>query len=154
LTSHSSELTIDEATQFNIDSKRDKLYLGKIGSIIGQTYFSTLKVEELNNKIDLTSKYGSTELENLSVKMKSFLLKSDDSDIKLNFSTSGKYSLDMTVNDKTQVYYSADITNIKTTNLEGTENLIGVKSIIGSGAQTPLNIKLDVRAGTVSLKLK
>jgi len=111
-----------------------------------------MKVNELKTKLDLTSKYGSTELEKLG-KMKSFLLKSDDSDIKLNFLKESKYSLDMTVDEKTQVYYSANITNINTTNLGGDDKLISVKSAIGSGTQTPLNLKLDVRAGTVSLKL-
>ena len=153
LSGRSSELTINEVSQLNLDSKRDKLYLDNVGTIIGQTYFSTLKVEELNTKIDLTSKYGSTEVKKLSGKMKSFLLKSDDSDVKLNFTKENKYSLDMTVDEKTQVYYSANITNIKTTNLGGDDKLISVKSTIGSGTQTPLNLKLDVRAGTVSLKL-
>jgi DUF4097 and DUF4098 domain-containing protein YvlB len=153
LTSRSSDLTIDEVTQLNLDSKRDKLNLGDIGTIIGQTYFSTLKVDELVTKIDLTSKYGSTDLKKLSNKVKSFLLKSDDSDIKLNFALENKYSLDMTVDEKTQVYYSANITNINTTNLGGEDKLISVKSTIGGGTQAPLILKLDVRAGTVSLKL-
>ncbi|HEY9115428.1 MAG TPA: hypothetical protein VIN10_12075 [Bacteroidales bacterium] len=153
LTSRSSEIEIDEVTQLNLESKRDKLNLESVGTLIGQTYFTTLKVDELNTKIDLTSKYGSTELEKLG-KMKSFLLKSDDSDIKLNFAKENKYTLDLTVDEKTQVYYSADITNIKTVNLGGDDKLISVKSTIGSGTQTPLNLKLDVRAGTVSLKLK
>lgn len=154
VTSRSSELTMDEVTMLNVESKRDKLYLGDIGTLIGQTYFSTLTVDELKTKIDLTSKYGSNELNELGSKMKSCLIKSDDSDIKLNFSKENKYSLDLTVDDKTQVYYSADITNINTTDLGGDDKLIGVKSIIGNGAQAPLNLKLDVRAGTVSLKLK
>ena len=154
LKSRSSEMNIDEVNQFNLDSKRDKLFLGEISTIIGQTYFSTLKIDDLKTKIDLTSKYGSIELTKLGSKMKTFLLKSDDSDIKLNFSLENKYSLDLTVDEKTQVYYSADITNINTINLGGDDKLISVKSVIGKGIQAPLNLKLDVRAGTVSLKLK
>lgn len=154
LDSRSSELHIGDASQLTIDSKRDKLYLNTLGILIGQTYFSTLSVDELNSKIDLTMRYGDIELKSLSPTMKSFLLKSTDSDIKLNFAKTNKYSLDMNVDEKTQVFYSADISDIKTTNLAGEEKLIRVQSIIGKGTQPSLNLKLDARAGTVSLKLK
>jgi hypothetical protein len=130
------------------------LHLKNVDTLTGQFYFSTLTLEELSAKIDLSTRYGKIEIEKMGQQVSPFILSTDDTDVNLNFQEESRYALDLTVDEKTQVYYSANITNIQTTNLAGDEKLINVKSNIGKGKVNPVKLKLNVKTGTVSLKLK
>lgn len=154
VTSRSAEIYIDNARLLDIESKRDKLFLKNVDTLTGEFYFSTLSLDELTRKIDLSTRYGKIEIEKISKNVNLFTLNTDDTDVKLNFQEDSKYALNMTVDEKTQVYYSANITDIKTADLNGDDKLINVKSTIGKGKQTPIKLSLNVKAGTVSLKLK
>jgi len=56
--SKSSRLYLTDVDQLNLNSKRDKFYINEITDISGTTYFSTVDVDQLNAKLDLTTKYG------------------------------------------------------------------------------------------------
>jgi len=154
ITSRSAELHIDKVNFLNLVSKRDKLYLKNVDTLTGEFYFSTLVLEELSSKIDLSTRYGKIEIEKIGAAVSPFILNNDNTDVKLNFLDESKYFLDMTVDEKTQVYYSENITDIKTVDVAGDEKLISVKSNMGKGKIKPVKLVLNVKAGTVSLKLK
>lgn len=154
ITTRSAEVHIDEVKHLKLASKRDKIYLKHVDTLAGEFYFSTLSLEELSAKIDLSTRYGEIEIEKIGQKVKPFILNADDTEVNLNFQENSRYALDLTVDEKTQVYYSSNITNIQTTNLPGDEKLINVKSSIGKGKTPSIKLKLNAKEGAVSLKLK
>ena len=152
--SKSSKFFIDEVADLYLNSRRDKFSIKKAGSIHGVTNFTGIKVDELDQKINLTTKYGDVDIKSFSDYVESIDIKSVDTDITLHFTDPKQYELDILVNDKTQVMYSADITNIISRQLDDKENLIEVKCIVGNNKTRIVPVKLDSRGGSLSLKLK
>lgn len=154
ITSRSSDVHIKSIHKLYLDSKRDKLYMDEVESITGKIYFSNLMIDDLSAKIDLETRYGTVDITEIGNSTETFILNTDDTDVKLNFSNDKKYLLDMTVDKKSQVYYSENITAIKTSDVAGDDDLVNVQSTIGSGKSTPIKLRMINKAGTVSLKLK
>jgi hypothetical protein len=152
--SKSSKLYIHKVSDLDLNSRRDKYYLNKAGYIRGLTNFSLIEIDELTQKLNLTSKYGDVVVKNFSDEVESFKIEANDADITLHFIDNKYYKLDATVDDRTEVMYSADIKNISSKELGGDEKLIEVKCFIGTDKSLTVPVKMDVRAGSVSLKLK
>lgn len=152
--SKSSKFYIDEVLDLDINSRRDKFYLKSVGYLHGFTNFTLLNIDKLTYKFNLTAKYGDVDLKSFSDDVESFTIKANDADITLHFIDDKQYKLDAKVNESTEVMYSADIKNIETKELGGEEKLIEVKCLIGNDKTRTIPVKMDVRAGSVSLKLK
>ncbi len=154
LTGKSSEFHIDNADALNMDSRRDKLFLGTVGKLSGSTNFSLLELEELTQTLVLNSKYGDIDISGFSDKLRSFSLWTNDTDLTLHFTDDKQYVMDMKVDDRTQVLYSADITNITSRELGGEDNLIQVDCIVGKNKSLSKLLEISANGGSVSLKLK
>ena len=152
--SKSSKFYIDEIEDMELNSRRDKFYLEEAGHIHGFTNFSLIELDLLSYKFNLITKYGDIDIKSFSNDVESFKIKSNDTDITLHFIDNKQYKLDITVNDRTDVMYSADIKNITSKELGGDENLIEVKCIVGTDESQVIPVKMDSRAGSISLKLK
>ncbi len=152
--SKSSKFYIDEIENLELNSRRDKFYLEEAGHIHGNTNFTLIDLDLLSYKFNLITKYGDIDIKSFSNDVESFKIKSNDTDITLHFIDNKQYKLDITVNDRTDVMYSADIKNITSKELGGDENLIEVKCIVGTDESQVIPVKMDSRAGSISLKLK
>lgn len=152
--SKSSKFYIDKVNEIEINSQRDKFYIDEAGKLTGVTNFSLVELDLLTNLINLTTKYGDVEIQRFSDKVKSLSLWSNDTDITLHFLDEKQYKMDITVNDRTEVLYSADIKNITSKELGGEENLIQVNCQVGTNKNLIVPVKINCRAGSLSLKLK
>ncbi len=154
ITSKSSKFYIDEVIDLNINSRRDKFYLKNVGHFHGLTNFSLVEIDELTQKFNLTAKYGDVDVKYFADEVESFKIDANDADITLHFIDNKQYKLEAKVDARTEVMYSADIKNISSKELGGEEKLIEVKCLVGNDKTTVIPVKMDVRAGSVSLKLK
>ena len=152
--SKSSKFYFDEIEDLELNSRRDKFYLEEAGHVHGFTNFTLIELDLLSYKFNLTTKYGDIDIKRFSNDVESFKIKSNDTDITLHFIDNKQYKLDITVNDRTDVMYSADIKNITSKELGGDENLIEVKCIVGTDESQVIPVKMDSRAGSISLRLK
>ena len=152
--SKSSKFYMDEVQDLELNSRRDKFYLDKVGSLSGLTNFTTIEIDELTDKFNLTAKYGDVDVKSFSDEVVSFKMKANDADLTLHFIDNKYYKIDAKVNGQTEVMYSSDIKNISSRDLNDDEKLIEVKCLIGTDKSMTVPINLDVRAGSVSLKLK
>ena len=152
--SKSSKFYFEEIGDLELNSRRDKFYLEEAGHIHGFTNFTIIELDLLSYKFNLTTKYGDIDIKSFSNDVESFKIKSNDTDITLHFIDNKQYKLDITVNDRTDVMYSADIKNITSKELGGDENLIEVKCIVGTDESQVIPVKMDSRAGSISLRLK
>lgn len=152
--SKSSKFYIDEVQEIELKSRRDKFYIDVADKLDGATNFSLIELEQLNSKFNLTTKYGDIDVLSFSDEVESFAIWSNDTDLTLHFTDAKQYKLDITVNDRTEVMYSADIKNISSKEIEGEEELIKVDCIIGSNEELIIPLKINSRAGSLSLKLK
>ncbi|MEJ2594601.1 MAG: hypothetical protein P8100_05635 [bacterium] len=154
LTGKSSEFHIDNATTLNMDSRRDKLFLGSVDKLSGSTNFSLLELEEVAESLVLNAKYGDIDISGFSDKLQSFSIWTNDTDLTLHFTDDKQYEMDIKVDDRTQVLYSADITNITSRELGGEDNLIQVDCIVGKDKKLSKRLEINANGGSISLKLK
>ena len=152
--SKSSKLYIDKVSDLEINSRRDKYYLEKAGYLHGLTNFSHIEIDEFTQKFNLTAKYGDIDIKSFSDEVKSFKIDASDADITLHFIDDKQYKVEAKVNSQTEVMYSAEIKNITSKELDGEENLIVVKCDVGTNKSRTIPIKMNVRGGSISLKLK
>ncbi len=152
--SKSSEMHFQDIDELKLDSKRDKYFVENIGSIRGSTYFSRIDINKARKLFDLNTKYGDVDVKAFSDEFTSFNIKTHDSDITLHFTDDKQYNLDIIVDNETQIYYSSEIKNIKSTELKDEENLIQVDCIVGNNTQKTIPLKINSRAGSLSLKRK
>lgn len=91
----SSKLDIRRAETINIESRRDKVYIGKIESLNGNSYFTDFKINDLHKDMDLTTRYGSVNTDLIENRFETITINSDYSDISLEFDQGSSYSLDI-----------------------------------------------------------
>lgn len=152
--SKSSKMYLARIDHLNLNSKRDKYFIKEVADISGTTYFSMVEVDQLNTKLDMTTKYGDIEIKNFADDVDLFDLKTDDTDVVLHFTDEKYYKMDIVVDDQTKVLYSTEIKNINSKELGGDEKLIQVNCQVGSDNNKTVPINIDCRGGTLSLKLK
>jgi len=95
ITSVSSKLYLKQAEKINIDSRRDKFYIGTAGSIKGISYFTDYKIDNLLKEVNLDAKYGDLEIDLVDRSFGLISLKSTYADIDITFHQMASYNLDI-----------------------------------------------------------
>ncbi len=91
----SSKIDIRKAEVISIESRRDKLFLGDIEKLEGNSYFTDYNVNSLRGEMDLTAKYGNLNTDNIERGFKEINISSSYTDISLEFEAGSSYSLDI-----------------------------------------------------------
>jgi hypothetical protein len=95
INSISSRYDLKDCGRISTDSKRDKFFIGTIGSIQGTSYFTDFRIEKLNEELNITIKYGSISAEMTGKSLRDILVNSSYSDVSLTFDPSLSYYLDI-----------------------------------------------------------
>jgi hypothetical protein len=93
ITSKSSTLNLGEADLIRMDSRRDKLYFGKIGELHGTTNFSQLWIEELDCLLAMSMQFGNLSVDKISRNFCDINLNSEFTDINLGINEGTPYNL-------------------------------------------------------------
>ena len=153
LTGQSSEFELGTVDELLVDSKRDKITIEEANTVSGTTYFSRLTIDQIQNELDLSTKYGSFKLKDISAKVTNVRLSSINTSVNLFFHKEHDYFIKIISEDKTDVSYSAGLGDFTTTRLEGKEKRMQAECLYGNEEQAvPVNI--NVKSGLLTLKLK
>ncbi len=95
ISSISSRFDIRNAGSVNLESRRDKLYIGNIENLRGNSYFTDYKVNSAKKKIDLSTRYGSLNIDMIEKEFESVNINSGYTDISLEFNENASYNLDI-----------------------------------------------------------
>jgi hypothetical protein len=95
ITSISSRLDLKQAGKIHLDSRRDKFFIGILGSAEGDSYFTDFKIDELKDDVNLVTKYGSVYIDKINKSIKLISLNSGYTDISLSFDQTVSYNLDI-----------------------------------------------------------
>jgi hypothetical protein len=107
-----SEFTIGEAGDLNVnsisckydikhsgsiqlESRKDKFFLGNIDILQGKSYFSDFRLASLRKELNLTTRYGSVNADLIEKGFESVDINSGYSDISLSFDQNASYNLDI-----------------------------------------------------------
>jgi len=95
INSISSRFDIREATMISLESRRDKFFIGNIEELKGNSYFTDYNIDNLKKKLDLTTKYGNINADNIEKEFETITINSGYTDISLEFDQESSYSLDI-----------------------------------------------------------
>jgi len=91
----SSKYRINKAGSIEIESRRDDLFIDNIGNLEGDSYFSDFEVGSLTESLNLVSRYGDLDFDNISPQFESININSGFSDISLDFDPDASYSIEV-----------------------------------------------------------
>lgn len=152
--SKSSEFHLTTIGEMNINSRRDRFFISQLGSLKGSSDYTRLEIEHITKNVDFSAKYGDIVIRDFGDDMKSFKLKTDNSNTVLHFIDDKQYDLDIMATDDTRVYYASTITNIKNSEVDGDDKLIKVDCVVGNSSKKIGPLKISADSGTLSLKRK
>jgi len=95
VSSVSSRFDIPVVENLNTESRRDKFFIGKIGSLKGNAYFTGYRIDNLSGEINLVTKYGSLNIDNIDRSFGLLTLNTSYTEIALNFDPDASYNLDL-----------------------------------------------------------
>jgi hypothetical protein len=95
INSISSRFDLKSAGKFDAESRRDKFYFGTVSEVRGNSYFTDYRIGELEKVIDVVTKYGSLNADNILKGLDFININSSYSDISLTFDPAASYNLDI-----------------------------------------------------------
>lgn len=150
INSISSRYEIKHAGILRTESRRDKFFIDNVASLHGNSYFSDYKVYNLKEDLDIISKYGSVNVDNLENHFGSVNINSSYSDISLGFEQGSSYNFDIRYINAFLVLPDRNIsTEEKTINEDKKEYLK-----FGTVGKNPGNtkVKIDATRGNIYIK--
>jgi hypothetical protein len=98
LESKSSKVAIDNVQSLKLQTRRDKLNLGTVSFIAGDTYFSDVRVTNLIEELNLNAKFGTVSIENIKRGFTFANVTSEYTDVDLFFERNNTFLYDITYN--------------------------------------------------------
>ncbi len=148
-----AEIEIGTVDELSIDSKRDKFFIEKANNISGNTYFSRVHINDLNNKLELTTKYGSLKINEIMDEVKDVSINSTNTSVNMNLDSMRSYSIGITSDEKADVTYSSDIGDFTTKEINGKEKLMHAECVFGK-KDIAIPITINIRSGFLAIKLR
>jgi hypothetical protein len=150
INSISSRYDIKNAGILSSESRRDKFFIGNIGSLQGNSYFSDIKIDNLTKELNLTTKYGSVNADLIEKGFEEIKINSGYSDLSLSFSEGASYNLEIRHLNAFLVLPDKNIkTEKKTLNEDKKEYMI--YGTVGKNPGTT-KVKIDANRGNIYLK--
>jgi len=95
INSISSKYKIEKAGLLRLESRRDDFTIKSIESLQGNSYFTDYEIDSLKNNINLTTRYGNLNIDNIENGFESLNLNSGYSDISMGFNPASSYRIDI-----------------------------------------------------------
>lgn len=152
LIGQSSEIEISKAEYLTIDSKRDKIWIENANTITGETYFTKTTINNISNKLELNTKYGSLKLKNIKKGSENVNLVCVNTSVDINLNTTDSYLINISSDEKADVTYSSKLGDFVTNEIQEEEFIYKAYKKYGEG-KDPTNIDIKVKSGLLAIKL-
>ncbi len=118
INSKSSEIRIDQVGILKTESRRDKYTVGRINNLFGNSYFSDISVSKMNDEVNYSPSYGDFRIDSVGTGFSYINLNSDYSDIRLVFSRSCSFFLDIDYHPDVILRIPDDLGDFERTSLD------------------------------------
>lgn len=150
LSSTSSRFDLGKAGVIEIESRKDKFFIGEISTITGASWFTDYSVEYLVTAAGLDLKFGSCDIERINGRFDNMVIKSANADIKANFEPSASYEYEIRqVNAYVVLPENKTRAEKETVNENRKEYLLTGKIGAGTGKS---RLKIDASRGNVNIR--
>ena len=142
LETRSSKVKIERANQLNIKSSRDKYNISQANKLRCEGSITTLKVDNLENEINCSLKYGGVSIDNIKKTFQFINLESEYADIDLIFERGSAYNLDVTHHQDVNMILPLQLAKIETKNIDADEKLMLTYGTIGTADVNSPKLKI------------
>lgn len=150
LSSTSSGFDLGKAGIVEIESRKDKFFIGEISTITGASWFTDYTIEYLVTAADLDLKFGNFDIERINGRFDNIVIKSANTDIKTNFEPSASYDYEIRqVNAFVVLPGNKTRADKETVNENRKEYLLTGRIGSGSGKN---RLKIDATRGNIYIK--
>jgi hypothetical protein len=150
INSTSGRYELSKVDKIDIESRRDKFFIGNISGMNGISYFTDYSIESLTGNTDLTLKYGNFNAENIDSRFENIDLTSAYCDISMHFEPSASCGYEIRHTNAFVVIPEKNIKSEKETlNKDKKEYLI--TGILGSNPGSR-KVSIDATRGSIYLK--
>jgi len=145
----SSKYRINEAGKIKIESRRDDLFIDKIGSIEGDSYFTDFEIGSLSEAVTLVCRYGNLDIENIGTGFRLVNINSGFSDISLEFNPEASYKAEIRTLNTFLSLPSGLKTEKRALNEDKKEYITTGTAGVDPGSRS---VKIDANRGKIYLK--
>lgn len=150
ISSTSSRFELDKAEKIELESRRDKFFIGDVSGLEGISYFTDYKIENLSGNTNLELKYGSFDAERVDNRFDKINLNSAYSDITADFDPAASFEFEIRHTNAFVVLPDKNIKSEKETlNKDKKEFLITGEVGKGNGSR---KVRIDATRGNIYLK--
>lgn len=142
LETRSSKVKIEQANMLNIKSSRDKYTISQADELTCEGSITTLKLDNLENEINCSLKYGGVSIDNVRKTFQFINLESEYADIDLIFEHGSAYNLDVTHHQDVDMILPLQLARIETKNLDADEKLMLTYGTIGNASVNSPKLKI------------
>lgn len=154
LNSKSTSLHCTKLISLQLDSKRDKLYLGEIGSINGVSSFSYVQLDLLQNSMMLKTNFGDLIINNIKSNFSQLNIISANTDIDAVFASQTSYKLDIFYTKRTKVIFPFTYEKLKKESMGKDGEETRITGTVGTNTKTNSNVIITQKSGSLSFSHK
>jgi hypothetical protein len=107
----SARIKIERAGRLRLDSRRDKLRIGRVGGLSGYSSFSFINVDHLTDEASIDTKYGELSVANLGAAVRSIEIDAEYTDLSIQGNQA--MDIDLVYDDKTVQLFSDGVKMLK-----------------------------------------
>jgi len=145
---YSINTKIGEVSSVVIDSQYDKFEIDKLANIVAESAYTSYKLGEVLNKLNIETKYGSIDVEDIKTGFDTIKTDTQYTILKFGFSESASYMLNADTR-YCKVSFDEDDADIIQRIQEN--NSVAIKALVGNNADTKSEVVIDSKYGSVKL---
>ena len=134
--SQSSNVTVDQVLDLRLDSRRDKVFLGEVGTFSGESYFSDIKTDILNSRANFRMRYGNLIMENIRRSISLLSLTSEFTDLELAFERPLNFNFELTHHQDIRFIYPQSLAKLKSAVVNAEEKQMAMTGSFGPGTSS------------------
>lgn len=150
----SATINIESINELHLESRRDKVNIGKASKIFGETSFSYTTIDKLERNITLKTEYGEIRIESLAEGFRFAGINSTYTDIFMTLPANMGLNLEISHDDRTDISMPPTFDKIKTESKDPGSGTLITYGSIGEIQRDPSRINITTQSGHLSFSLK
>jgi len=150
--SKSTEFDFQEVGDINVDSRRDKFRIRKADLVDAQGSFSSFRISELTDRVNIRAEYGDLEIENIANDFGGIIIQSKNTDVSLYFDRNTQFNYDFTYS-RTEMSLSSQMEK-ETEDVSEDEKTMIEKGYFGEKSEETSKLNITADSGSISIRTR
>lgn len=149
--SKSTEFEFQKVMDLNAESRRDKFRIREVDVIDATSSFTTIRINELTDRMKLRSEYGDLDIEKTAVDFSTISIESKSTDMNLYFDEASKFDFEIT-NTKAEVDFCSEIKIDETETLDDKDKTTKLIGHFGEAETGTTKLYINATSGVINIK--